>query len=130
MAVKRGDKVTMPASSEIRDSNYPQFGHEAVPPEISVEKGIEHAIESHEGRSIHPPRHREVNLHEKFRRQPRQKDREERQQERNNSPFVRVCTVTVHPSPARLIGAEQVLVWACWVALHATLLLGGTREKN
>jgi len=36
----------------------------------------------------------------------------------------------VHTSPARLIGAEQAFVGLLGCALHAKLLLGGTREKN
>jgi hypothetical protein len=56
MTVKRRDEVTSPAPSEIRNSDEPQFGHEAVPPKVPVEKGVEHAIESHQRRSVHPPR--------------------------------------------------------------------------
>src|SRR6266852_5572204 len=79
---------------------------------MPVEKGVECAIESHEGRGIRPPRDREVNHREKFGRQPRQRNRNERQEERNNPAFVRVCAIAVHTSPARLVGAEQAL-WAC-----------------
>src|SRR5258707_13555336 len=53
MAVKRGDEITAPSSREVRDSNQPQFTHKAVPPEIPVEKGVERAVVSLAGRSIH-----------------------------------------------------------------------------
>src|SRR5712664_633218 len=107
MAVKRGDKVTAPASREVRDSHQPQFMHEAVPPEVPVEKSVERAVESHAGRSIHPPRERKVRGGEKFRRGPRQSNRQQSEQKRNDPPFARVCAVAVHTSPARLCKAEQ-----------------------
>src|SRR5258707_14288010 len=112
MAVKRGDEVTAPASREVRDSNQPQFMHKALLPEIPIEKGVERAVESQAGRSIHPPRDREVGGSEKFRRGPRQGDRQQREQKRNDPPFIRVCAVAVHTSPARLCKAEQ----AFWLA--------------
>src|ERR1700674_5551185 len=37
----------------------------------------------------------------KFRRSPRQSNRQQREQKRNDPPFIRVCAVAVHTSPAR-----------------------------
>src|SRR5260370_13713514 len=105
--VKRGDEITAPSSREVRDSNQPQFTQKAVQAEIPVEKGIERAVESHAGRSIHPPSNRDVGGSEKFRCTPRQSNRHKREQKRNDPPFIRVCAVAVHTSPARLCKAEQ-----------------------
>src|SRR5260370_20028431 len=107
MAVKRGDEVTAPVSREVRDSNQPQFMHKAFSPKIPVEKGVEHAVESYAGRGIRPPRDREVGGSERFRGHPRQSNRQQRQQKRNDSPFAGVCAVAVHTSPARPPTAEQ-----------------------
>src|SRR6266481_4672273 len=81
--------------------------HKAVPPEIPVEECVERAVESDAGRSIHPPRNREVRGSEKSRSGPRQSNRQQREQKRNDPPFTRVCAVAVHTSPARLRKAEQ-----------------------
>ena len=67
MTVKRRQEIATPASREVRDAYQSQFVHKAGPPEIPVEKGVERAVESHAGRSIHPPRDREVGGNEKFR---------------------------------------------------------------
>src|SRR5229473_2203157 len=97
--------------------------HKAVPPEIPVEKCVERAVESYAGGSIHPPGDREVGCRENFRRGPRQSNRQQREQKRNNSPFTRVCAVVVHTSPARLCKAEQAFgLLEC--AFHPQLLLG------
>src|SRR6266436_3220678 len=97
---------------------------------MPVEKGVEHAIESHQGRSVDPPRDREVNHREEFGRYPRQRNRHKRQEKRNYPPLVRVCAVAVHTSPARLIEAEQASVGLLSSALHPMLLPGGARENN
>src|SRR6266478_3744841 len=107
MAVKRSHEITAPASREVRDAYQSQFVRKAVPPEIPVEKGVERAVKSHAGRSIHPPRDREVGGGEKFGRSPRQGNRQQREQKRNDPPFTRVCAVAVHASPARPCKAER-----------------------
>jgi len=56
MAVKRRHEITAPASREVRDAYQSQFVHKVIPPQVPVEKGVERAVESHAGRSIHPPR--------------------------------------------------------------------------
>src|SRR6266436_4126528 len=94
---------------------------------MPVEKGVERAIESHQGRSVHPPRDGEVNHREKFGRQPRQRNRYKGQEERNNPPFIRVCAVAVHTSPARLVGAEQAFVPA---ALRFTPQVAAGRHQE
>src|SRR5216683_1287724 len=123
MAVKRRHEITAPASREVGDAYESQFVHKAVPPEIPVKKGVERAVESHAGRSIHPPRNREVGGSKKSRSGPRQGNRQQREQKRNDPPFTRVCAVAVHTSPARLCKAEQALsLLEC--AFHSQLLLG------
>src|SRR5580692_3929006 len=107
MAVKRRHEITAPASRKVRDAYQSQFVHKTVPPEIPVEKGVERAVKTHAGRSIYPPRDREVDGSEKFRRSPRQSNGQQRQQQRNDPPFIRVCAVAVHTSPVRLCKAEQ-----------------------
>src|SRR5882757_10958273 len=97
--------------------------HKAVPPEILVEERVERSVESQAGRSVHPPRNREVRGSEKSRSGPRQSDRQQREQKRNDPPFARVCAVAVHTSPARLGNAEQAFgLLEC--AFHSQLLLG------
>src|SRR6266481_3243150 len=81
--------------------------HKAVPPEIPVEECVERAVESDARGSVHPPRNREVRGSEKSRSGPCQSNRQQREQERNDPPFTRVCAVAVHTSPARLRKAEQ-----------------------
>src|SRR5438445_4927370 len=97
--------------------------HKAVPPEIPVEECVERAVESYAGRSIHPPRNREVGGSEKSRSGPRQSNRQQREQKRNDPPFARVCAVAVHTSPARLRKAEQAF-GPLECAFHSQLLLG------
>src|SRR5258708_8006043 len=97
--------------------------HKTFPPEISVEECVERPVESQAGRSIHPPGNREVRRGEKSRSGPRQSDRQQREQKRNDPPFTRVCAVAVHTSPARLRKAEQAFgLLEC--AFHYQLLLG------
>src|SRR5258707_12757440 len=97
--------------------------HKAVPPEILVEQCVERAVESDAGWSIHPPRNREVRDSKKSRSGPRQSNRQQREQKRNDPPFARVCAVAVHASPARLRKAEQAFgLLEC--AFHSQLLLG------
>src|SRR5260370_13627601 len=123
MAVKRGDQVTAPASRQVRDSRQPQPMHKAVPPEILVEECVERPVESQAGRSIHPPRNREVGGSEKSRSGPRQSNRQQREQKRNDPPFARVCAVALHTSPARLRKAEQALSLLA-SSFHSQLVLG------
>src|SRR5712664_1972976 len=130
MAVKRGDQVTAPASREVRDSNQPQFMYKTFLPEIPVEKGVERAVESHAGRSFRPPGDREVRGSEKFRRGPRQSNRQQREQKRNDPPFIRVCAVAVHTSPARPCKAEQALWPACGMRLPPPIAAGKRRVEE
>src|SRR5882762_11345213 len=123
MPVKRRDQITAPASRQVWDSNQPQFMHKAVPPEIPVKKYVEHAVETHAGRSIRPPREREVGGSERFRGHPRQSNRQQRQQKRNHSPFAGVCAVAVHTSTCSALRSRTNLS-ACWVAL-STLIAAG-----
>src|SRR2546422_10421603 len=100
--------------------------HKAVSPEIPIEERVEHAVESYAGGSIHPPRNREVRGSEKSRSGPRQSNRQQREQKRNDPPFARICAVAVHTSPARLRKAEQAFgLLDC--AFHSQLLLGSAR---
>src|SRR5713226_6101387 len=123
MAVKGRHEITAPASREVRDAYQSQFMHKAVPPEIPVEKGVERAVESYAGRSIHPPRDGEVGDSEKSRSGPRQGNRQQREQKRNDPPFARVCAVAVHTSPARLCKPNRPLgLLDC--AFYPQLLLG------
>src|SRR6266852_1598201 len=97
--------------------------HKAVPPEIPVEECVERAVESDAGRSIHPPRNREVRGSEKSRSGPRQSNRQQREQKRNDPPCARVWAGAVHTSPARLRKAEQAFgLSEC--AFHSKLLPG------
>ena len=123
MAVKRSDQVTAPASRQVRDSRQPYLVHKTFPPEISVEECVERAVESYARGSIYPPRNREVRGSEKSRSGPRQSNRQQCEQKRNDPPFARVCAVAVHTSPARLRIAEQAFgLSEC--AFHSQLLLG------
>src|SRR5260370_28926396 len=123
MAVKRSDEVPAPVSRKVRDSCQPQFMRKAVPPGIHVEKGVERAVESYGGRSIHPPRDGEVGDSKKSRSGPRQGNRQQREQKRNDPPFARVCAVGVHTSPARLCKPNRPLgLLDC--AFYPQLLLG------
>jgi hypothetical protein len=129
VAIKRGNQITAPASREVRNANQSQFTHKVLPPEIPVEKAVERAVVSHAGRSVHPPRDREVDGSEKFRRSPRQSNRRQRQQKRNDPPFAGVCAVAVHTSPARLCKADQVLL-ACLNAPSTPIAAGKRRVEE
>src|SRR5260370_38050908 len=78
-----------------------------ISPKIPVEKRVKRAVERHAGRSIHPPGNAQVGCSKDFRSGPRQSNRQQREQKRNDPPFARVCAVAVHTSPARLCKAEQ-----------------------
>src|SRR5258708_30232551 len=103
--------------------------HKAVPPEIFVEECVERAIESDAGRGVHPPGNREVRGSEKSRSGPRQSNRQQREQKRNDPPFTRVCAVAVHTLRARLRKAEQAFgLFKC--AFHSQLLLRSAGYKS
>src|SRR6266436_3264928 len=100
MTVKRSDEVTAPISREVRDSHQSQFPHKAISPKIFIENGVESAVESYAGGSIRTPGDREVGGSERFRGHPRQSNRQQCQQKRNDPPFIRFFFVAVGTSPA------------------------------
>src|SRR3989442_770229 len=103
--------------------------HKAVPPEIPVEECVERAVQSDARGSIHPPRDRKVRGSEKSRSSPRQSNRQQREQKRNDPSFARVCAVAVHVSPARLRKAEQAF-GPLECAFHSQVLLGSAGYRK
>src|SRR5262249_42073820 len=102
MLIKRRSQITLPPAREIGRLHQPQFLHQWKPPEMLIEESIESAVEKHTGGSIHPPGHREMDVSKKVRRHPCKGNRQTREEERNDSLFVGICTVSVHTAPARL----------------------------
>ena len=107
MVVVRGREVTSPAARKVRRLHQSELAHKGKPPEMPVEKGVEHAIEKHAGRSIRPPRHQQMDGSKKIRRHPSESNRQRCKENSDDSLFVGVCTVAVHTAPARLLGAKQ-----------------------